>query len=99
MVDDLRGELFYLEDFRQIEREFPNFKFHLVLSEPVPEDNWIEKKVMTDEGDGFVGFVHQAVIDHYLSKHDAPEEIEFYFCGPPMMNAAVLKMCEDWGGA
>ncbi len=92
-----KRELFYLEDFRQIEREFPNFKFHLVLSEPVPEDNWIEKKVMTDEGDGFVGFVHQAVIDHYLSKHDAPEEIEFYFCGPPMMNAAVLKMCEDWG--
>ena len=92
-----KRELFYLEDFRQIEREFPNFKFHLVLSEPVPEDNWIEKKVMTDKGDGFVGFVHQAVIDHYLSKHDAPEEIEFYFCGPPMMNAAVLKMCEDWG--
>jgi len=92
-----KRELFYLEDFRQIEREFPNFKFHLVLSEPVPEDNWIEKKVMTDEGDGFVGFVHQAVIDHYLSKHDAPEEKKFYFCGPPMMNAAVLKMCEDWG--
>lgn len=92
-----KRELFYLEDFRQIEREFPNFKFHLVLSEPVPEDNWIEKKVMTDEGDGFVGFVHQAVIDHYLSKHEAPEDIEFYFCGPPMMNAAVLKMCEDWG--
>jgi len=92
-----KRELFYLEDFRQIEREFPNFKFHLVLSEPVPEDNWVEKKKMEDEGDGFVGFVHQAVIDHYLSKHDAPEEIEFYFCGPPMMNAAVLKMCEDWG--
>lgn len=92
-----KRELFYLEDFRQIEREFPNFKFHLVLSEPVPEDNWVEKKTMTDEGDGFVGFVHQAVIDHYLSKHDAPEEIEFYFCGPPMMNAAVIKMCEDWG--
>ncbi len=92
-----KRELFYLEDFRQIEREFPNFKFHLVLSEPVPEDNWVEKKTMSDEGDGFVGFVHQAVIDHYLSKHDAPEEIEFYFCGPPMMNAAVIKMCEDWG--
>ncbi len=92
-----KRELFYLEDFRQIEREFPNFKFHLVLSEPVPEDNWVEKKAMEDEGDGFVGFVHQAVIDHYLSKHDAPEEIEFYFCGPPMMNAAVIKMCEDWG--
>ena len=52
---------------------------------------------MDDEGDGFNGFVHQAVIDQYLSKHDAPEEIEFYFCGPPMMNAAVIKMCDDWG--
>jgi Na+-transporting NADH:ubiquinone oxidoreductase subunit F len=92
-----KRELFYLEDFRKIEKDFPNFNFHLVLSEPLPEDNWKEKKNMDDEGDGFVGFVHQAVIDQYLSKHDAPEDIEFYFCGPPMMNAAVLKMCEDWG--
>ena len=93
-----KRELFYLEDFRKIEKEFPNFKFYLVLSEPTPEDNWVEKKDINDpEGDGFVGFVHQAVIDQYLSKHKAPEEIEFYFCGPPMMNAAVLKMCEDWG--
>lgn len=93
-----KRELFYLEDFKKIEREFPNFKFFLVLSEPVPEDNWVEKKDVNDpEGDGFVGFVHQAVIDQYLTKHDAPEEIEFYFCGPPLMNAAVLKMCDDWG--
>ncbi|OEK03119.1 NADH:ubiquinone reductase (Na(+)-transporting) subunit F [Roseivirga sp. 4D4] len=93
-----KRELFYLDDFKKIEEEFPNFSFHLVLSEPVPEDNWVEKKNMEDkEGDGFLGFVHQAVIDQYLSKHDAPEEIEFYFCGPPMMNAAVIKMCEDWG--
>ena len=49
------------------------------------------------EGDGFVGFVHNAVIDQYLKKHEAPEDIEFYFCGPPMMNKAVVKMCEDWG--
>ena len=49
------------------------------------------------EGDGFVGFVHQVVIDQYLSKHPEPEEIEFYFCGPPMMNNAVVKMCDDWG--
>lgn len=93
-----KRELFYLDDFQKIEKEFPNFKFHLVLSEPVPEDNWVEKKDINDtEGDGFLGFVHQAVIDQYLSKHEAPEEIEFYFCGPPMMNAAVLKMCDDWG--
>lgn len=93
-----KRELFYLEDFKKIEREFPNFQFFIVLSEPLPEDNWKTKKDVNDkDGDGFLGFVHQAVIDQYLSKHDAPEEIEFYFCGPPMMNAAVLKMCDDWG--
>ncbi|KAB2807336.1 NADH:ubiquinone reductase (Na(+)-transporting) subunit F [Phaeocystidibacter luteus] len=92
-----KRELFYLEDFRGIEREFPNFKFHVVLSEPLPEDNWKAKSHMEDEGDGFTGFVHQAVIDNYLSKHDAPEDIEFYFCGPPLMNAAVIKMCDDFG--
>lgn len=93
-----KRELFYIDDFRAIEKEFPNFKFHIVLSEPLPEDNWVAKKSMDDnEGDGFVGFVHQALIDNYLSKHAAPEDIEFYFCGPPMMNQAVLKMCDDWG--
>ncbi len=93
-----KRELFYLDDFRQIEKEFPNFQFHVVLSEPTEEDNWKEKKDVDDkEGDGFLGFVHQAVIDQYLSKHSEPEEIEFYFCGPPLMNAAVLKMCDDWG--
>lgn len=93
-----KTELFYLEDFKKIEKEFPNFQFHIVLSEPLPQDNWVTKKDINDkDGDGFLGFVHQAVIDQYLSKHDAPEEIEFYFCGPPMMNAAVLKMCDDWG--
>lgn len=93
-----KRELFYLDDFRKIEKKYPNFKFFLVLSEPLPEDNWKQKKDMNDpNGDGFLGFVHQAVIDQYLTKHDEPEEIEFYFCGPPMMNQAVLKMCDDWG--
>ncbi len=93
-----KRELFYLDDFTQIEKEFPNFQFHIVLSEPAEEDNWVSKKDVDDkEGDGFLGFVHQAVIDQYLSKHPEPEEIEFYFCGPPLMNAAVLKMCDDWG--
>lgn len=93
-----KRELFYLDDFKQIEEQFPNFQFHIVLSEPLPEDNWVAKKSIDDkEGDGFLGFVHQAVIDQYLSKHAEPEEIEFYFCGPPLMNAAVLKMCDDWG--
>lgn len=93
-----KRELFYLDHFRNIEKEFPNFRFFVVLSEPLPEDNWIEKKDIDDEeGDGFTGYVHQAVIDQYLTKHPEPEEIEFYFCGPPLMNAAVLKMCDDWG--
>lgn len=93
-----RRELFYLDHFNSIAKEFPNFKFFLVLSEPLPEDNWVEKKDVNDsEGDGFTGFVHQAVIDQYLTKHEAPEDIEFYFCGPPLMNAAVLKMVDDWG--
>ncbi len=93
-----RKELFYLHYFRDLEAKFPNFKFYLVLSEPLPEDNWVDKKDVNDsEGDGFTGFVHQAVIDQYLSTHDAPEDIEFYFCGPPLMNQAVLKMCDDWG--
>lgn len=93
-----KTELFYLNDFRKIEEKFPNFSFHVVLSEPLPEDNWKEKKDLEDDnGDGFLGFVHQAVIDQYLTKHDAPEDIEFYFCGPPLMNAAVLKMCDEWG--
>ena len=92
-----RAELFYLEHFRSLEREYPNFKFHLVLSDSLPEDKWVAKKDVDDtQGDGFVGFVHNAVIDEYLSKHETPEEIELYFCGPPMMNQAVLKMADDW---
>jgi Na+-transporting NADH:ubiquinone oxidoreductase subunit F len=87
-----------LDDFQNIEKAFPNFKFFIVLSEPTAEDNWVPKKDVNDAaGDGFTGFVHQAVIDQYLKKHDSPEDIEFYFCGPPLMNAAVLKMVDDWG--
>lgn len=93
-----KRELFYLDHFRELEEKFDNFKFFVVLSEPLPEDNWTEKTGVDDEkGDGFLGFVHQAVIDQYLSKHAEPEEIEFYFCGPPLMNKAVEKMCDDWG--
>ncbi|MCF8258332.1 MAG: NADH:ubiquinone reductase (Na(+)-transporting) subunit F [Flavobacteriales bacterium] len=93
-----RAELFYIHYFREIEAQFPNFRFYMVLSDAKPEDNWVEKKDINDTvGDGFVGFVHLQVIKQYLSKHDSPEDIEFYFCGPPMMNAAVVKMCDDWG--
>ncbi len=93
-----RAELFYIHYFRDLEKEFPNFKFYLVLSDALPEDNWVNKKDIDDpEGDGFTGFVHQVVIDEYLTKHEAPEDLEVYFCGPPLMNQAVLKMCDDWG--
>ena len=80
-------ELFYVDQFRAIEKEFPNFKFHIALSEPQPEDNWT----------GYKGFIHKVLLDEYLSKHAAPEDIEFYICGPPMMNAAVFKMLDDLG--
>ena len=92
-----KRELFYTEHFRALERDFPNFKFYLALSEPAEEDNWKVKSSLDDEGDGFVGFIHQVVIDNYLSHHEEPEEIELYFCGPPLMNKAVQKMGEDFG--
>lgn len=93
-----KRELFYIDHFRDLEKEFPNFKFFIVLSEPLEEDNWkVMKDIDDNDGDGFLGFVHQAVIDEYLTKHDAPEDIELYFCGPPMMNKAVQKMGEDFG--
>ena len=80
-------ELFYIEHFREIEKEFPNFKFNIALSEPLPEDNW----------DGYTGFIHQVLYDNYLKDHPAPEDIEYYICGPPMMNAAVFQLLEDQG--
>ncbi len=80
-------ELFYVDEFRELEKQFPNFSFNIALSEPLPEDNW----------DGYVGFIHQVVIDNYLKDHPAPEEIEYYYCGPPMMNKCIQQMCEDLG--
>ena len=92
-----KRELFYLDHFQQLEDEFPNFKFYLALSEPLEEDNWKVKESLDAPGDGFVGFIHQVVIDNYLNHHEAPEDIELYFCGPPLMNQAVQKMGEDFG--
>ena len=80
-------EIFYEDDFRKIEAEFPNFTFEIALSEPLPEDNWT----------GYVGFIHQVVLDNYLTKHEAPEDIEYYLCGPPMMLSAVQKMLDNLG--
>ncbi len=92
-----KRELFYLDHFKQLENDFENFNFYLALSEPLEEDNWKVKESLDGPGDGFVGFVHQVVIDNYLNDHDAPEDIELYFCGPPLMNKAVQKMGEDFG--
>ena len=93
-----KAELFYIHYFRAIEKDFPNFKFYMALSEPLEQDNWKVKTDINDEaGDGFVGFIHQVVIDQYLSKHESPEDLELYFCGPPLMNQAVQKMGEDFG--
>jgi Na+-transporting NADH:ubiquinone oxidoreductase subunit F len=80
-------ELFYVEEFREIEKNFPNFTFNIGLSEPLPEDNW----------DGYTGFIHNIIMDNYLKHHEEPEEIEFYLCGPPLMNDAVLKMLDEYG--
>ena len=92
-----KRELFYVDHFRALEKDFPNFKFYIALSEPLEEDNWKVKDSLEGDGDGFVGFIHQVVIDNYLSNHDSPEDIEVYFCGPPLMNQAVDKMAEDFG--
>ncbi len=80
-------ELFYIDEFKKIEKDNPNFTFNIALSESLPEDNWT----------GYTGFVHQVIFDNYLKTHPEPEEIEYYLCGPPMMNDAVLKMLDNYG--
>jgi len=87
-----KAELFYIDHFRALEKDFPNFKFYIALSDPLESDNWKVKKDINDtEGDGFLGFIHNCVIDNYLSHHETPEDLELYFCGPPLMNQAVQK--------
>ncbi|MDR0427495.1 MAG: NADH:ubiquinone reductase (Na(+)-transporting) subunit F [Dysgonamonadaceae bacterium] len=80
-------EIFYEEDFRALEKEFPNFRFHIALSEPLPEDKW----------EGHVGFIHQVIYDNYLVNHEAPEDIEYYMCGPGPMANAVKRMLDNLG--
>ena len=92
-----KRELFYLNHFKSLEKDFKNFKFYVALSEPLEEDNWKVRESLDGEGDGFIGFVHQVAIDNYLNFHESPEDIEVYFCGPPLMNQAVEKMAEDFG--
>ena len=80
-------EIFYREEFDRLAEQNPNFEWHIALSEPQPEDDW----------DGLTGFIHQVLLDNYLGSHPAPEDCEFYICGPPLMNSAVLKMLDDLG--
>ena len=82
-----KRELFYVDQFDQIAKNFPNFSFNIALSEPLSEDRWT----------GNVGFIHQVLYDNYLRDHPAPEDIEYYICGPPMMNQAVFKLLDDLG--
>jgi Na+-transporting NADH:ubiquinone oxidoreductase subunit F len=82
-----KREMFYEDVFEELAAKHPNFQWHVALSDPKEEDNW----------QGYTGFIHQVVLEHYLSKHPAPEDIEYYLCGPPMMNSAVLKMLDDLG--
>jgi len=80
-------EIFYTNHFLAIEKEFPNFQYNIALSEPLPEDNWT----------GYTGFIHNVLFENYLKNHEAPEDVEYYICGPPMMTAAVFKMLDDLG--
>lgn len=84
-----RKELFYMDDFQEIERENDNFSFHVALSDPLPQDDW----------HGYTGFIHQVIFDNYLKDHPNPEDIEYYICGPPMMLQAILKMLDSLGVA
>ena len=82
-----KREMFYDEQFKELEKQFPNFKYYVALSEPLPEDNW----------DGPVGFIHQVIHDTYLKDHDYPEDIEYYMCGPPLMIDAVNNLLYEMG--
>ena len=80
-------EVFYEDEYDQLAQENENFEWHLALSDPQPEDDW----------QGKTGFIHNVVLENYLKDHPAPEDVEYYMCGPPMMNAAVIKMLKDLG--
>ncbi|MFH4892784.1 NADH:ubiquinone reductase (Na(+)-transporting) subunit F [Vibrio sp. Y42_MX_L11] len=82
-----KREMFYVEDFDMLQAENDNFVWHCALSDPLPEDNW----------DGYTGFIHNVLYENYLRDHEAPEDCEYYMCGPPMMNAAVIGMLKDLG--
>ena len=79
--------MFYDDEFDALAKENDNFEWHVALSDPLPTDDW----------DGYTGFIHQVLLENYLENHPAPEDCEYYLCGPPMMNSALLKMLDDLG--
>ena len=81
------NEMFYVDDFDGLQREHDNFTWHVALSDPMPEDNWT----------GLTGFIHQVLYDEYLKDHPAPEDCEYYICGPPLMLVACMDMLDDMG--
>ncbi len=93
-----RRELFYIDEFRKIEKEFPNFRFYVALDNPLPEDDWkIKENIDDPNGEGFKGYIMNVCYEQYLKDHPEPEEIEYYFCGPPMMNASVIRTLDNLG--
>ncbi|MGE5357075.1 MAG: NADH:ubiquinone reductase (Na(+)-transporting) subunit F [Deltaproteobacteria bacterium] len=92
-----RRELFYIEDFRQIEKEFDNFKFYVALDNPLAEDNWQIKNDINSPGDGFKGYIMNVLYEQYLKDHPEPEECEYYYCGPPAMAGSIQKTLDELG--
>ena len=92
-----KRELFYINEFRKIEEEYPNFKFYVSLDNPLEEDHWQEKENIDATGDGFKGFIMPVCYEQYLKNHPEPEEIEYYFCGPPAMNDSVIRALDQLG--
>jgi Na+-transporting NADH:ubiquinone oxidoreductase subunit F len=82
-----KREMFYVDHFDKLAKKNDNFEWHVALSDPQPEDNW----------DGDTGFIHNVVLENYLKDHPSPEDVEYYLCGPPMMNSAVIDMLHDLG--
>lgn len=82
-----KKEMFYVEDFDQLAREHDNVVWHVALSDPSPDDDW----------DGYTGFIHNVLYEEYLKNHDAPEDCEYYLCGPPIMNSSVTNMLDSLG--
>ena len=79
--------MFYDDEFKQLEKDNPNFKYHVALSDPMPSDNW----------EGYTGFIHQVLLEKYLNSHEDPTEVEYYLCGPPMMLKCMMDMLDSIG--